>query len=55
MYPEGTLGSILSEQQMTWWNQGLDWHPRNLEDCPYPQGSEAYSYFEDGWWYADNE
>ena len=48
-----TLGD-LNEDQRKWWNEGLDWHPNDLGDCPYEVGSEAYAYFEDGWWVADN-
>jgi len=50
-----TLGELMNEDQLKWWNEGLDWHPNYLDDCPYEVGSEAYAYFEDGWWYADNE
>lgn len=45
----------MSADQWKWWNEGLDHHPLPLEDCPYEVGTDAYSHFEDGWWFADNE
>ena len=45
----------MDANQIKWWNEGLDHHPLSFEECPYEPGTEAYAYFEDGWWYADND
>jgi hypothetical protein len=46
--------SDLSEDQLRWFNEGIDHHPLPLEDCPYEVGSEAYNHFEEGWWLIDD-
>lgn len=45
----------MTPEQFAWFNEGLDHHPKDLEDCKYDVGSEAYSFFEEGWWYAEDE
>ena len=45
----------MTEEQFNCWNEGLDHHPKDLEECPYEMGTDQYAHFEDGWWYADDE
>ena len=47
--------SHMNEVQYRCWNEGLDFHPNDLGDCPYEVGTDEYNHFEDGWWYADND